>query len=125
MSVPGRNLPSVNSRSLDAGSVPLLAEINSRVTFRAHPRRARSCAALDVRWRTRFARLLRRYGVARMARALEVDPTAIYQWVRGSVSPRPSKAILVISLVRPLGRLRLEEIYAQRALYAHADHDAD
>lgn len=49
-----------------------------------------------------------------MARDLEIDPTAIYQWIRGSVSPRPAKAILVIALVRPFGVLRLEEIYAQR-----------
>ena len=59
---------------------------------------------------------VRRYGIARMARDLEIDPTAIYQWVRGSVSPRPDKAMLIIQLVSPLGRLRLVEIYAQRRI---------
>ena len=87
------------------------------------PRRARP-AVCDCRWRTRFARLVRRYGVARLARDLQVDPTAIYQWVRGNVSPRPDKAITIIELVRPLGRLRLEDIYKQREFHFYADHDA-
>jgi DNA-binding XRE family transcriptional regulator len=77
----------------------------------------------DDRWKTRFARLVRRYGVARLARDLEVNPTAVYQWVRGSVSPRPDKAIIIIALVRPLGRLRLEDVYDQRRVreLGHAD----
>lgn len=68
----------------------------------------------SCRWQTRFARLVRRYGVAKLARDLEVDPTAIYQWVRGSVSPRPDKAMLIVVLLQPVGRLRLEDIYQHR-----------
>jgi len=68
----------------------------------------------SCRWQTRFARLVRSYGVAKLARDLEVDPTAIYQWVRGSVSPRPDKAMLIVVLLQPVGRLRLEDIYQHR-----------
>ncbi len=68
----------------------------------------------SCRWETKFARLVRRYGVAKLAHDLQVDPTAIYQWVRGSVSPRPDKAMTIIILFQPLGRLRLEDIYRHR-----------
>jgi hypothetical protein len=68
----------------------------------------------SCRWETRFARLVRRYGVAKLARDLDVDPTAIYQWVRGSVSPRPDKAMLIVVLLKPVGRLRLDDIYKHR-----------
>lgn len=81
----------------------------SQVTSETQTARAASC-----RWQTRFARLVRRYGVARLAHDLEVDPTAIYQWVRGSVSPRPDKAMLIVVLLQPVGRLRLEDIYRHR-----------
>lgn len=64
-----------------------------------------------ARWETRFARRIRKYGVAKLARDLEVDPTAIYQWIRGSVSPRPDKAMTIVVLV---GRLKLEDIYQHR-----------
>ncbi len=74
----------------------------------------------SCRWQTRFARLVRRYGVAKLARDLEVDPTAIYQWVRGSVSPRPDKAMLIVVLLQPVGRLRLEDIYQHR-ITVHAN----
>lgn len=89
------------------------------------PHARRPVARCDHRWRTRFARLIRQHGVARMARDLEVTPTAIYQWVRGTVSPRPDKAITIIALVRPLGRLRLEDIYQQRLVHTHADQDSN
>ena len=68
----------------------------------------------DSRWKTRFGRLILSYGVNRMARDLEVDPTSIYQWVRGYTSPRPERAVAIIALLLPLGRLRLEDIYQQR-----------
>ena|ERR1700687_5666453 len=68
----------------------------------------------SCRWQTRFARLIRIYGVAKLARDLEVDPTAIYQWIRGSVSPRPDKAMTIVVLLQPVGRLRLEDIYQHR-----------
>jgi transposase-like protein len=65
-------------------------------------------------WDTRFARLVHVYGVAKLARDLEVEQTAIYQWIRGSTSPRPEKAMTIILLLRPVGRLRLEDIYHHR-----------
>ena len=65
---------------------------------------------LTARWETRFARRIRAYGVAKLARDLEVDTAAIYQWIRGSSSPRPEKAMTIVVLV---GRLRLEDIYEQ------------
>ncbi len=71
-------------------------------------------ASRDGRWATPFGRLVRQYGVKRLSRDLQVDSTCVYQWIRGYVSPRPPKALLIIELVRPLGNLRLREIYAQR-----------
>lgn len=64
-----------------------------------------------ARWKTRFARRIRKYGVAKLARDLNVDPTAIYQWVRGSTGPRPDKAMTIVVLV---GRLKLEDVYQHR-----------
>jgi DNA-binding XRE family transcriptional regulator len=68
----------------------------------------------SFRWQTRFARLVRRYGVANLARELQVDQTAIYQWIRGSVAPRPEKAMLLVQLLRSVGRLTLEDIYCHQ-----------
>src|SRR5258708_6552487 len=83
-------------------------------------RRIKRPLVADGRWRTRFAKLMRKYGVARMSKDLQVDPSVIYQWIRGAVRPRPDKAFAIIMLVRPLGRLRLEEIYDQREVHKRA-----
>lgn len=98
---PTHFIDDAQTRFPECANAPLLSNLQSEPTT--------SC-----RWQTRFARLVRRYGVAKLARDLEVDPTAIYQWVRGSVSPRPDKAMLIVVLLQPVGRLRLEDIYKHR-----------
>ena len=122
--------PLAASSSASAQQIPFqrlkLLSPGSPCRRRGRPLQARRVRALcDDRWRTRFARVVRRYGVARLARDLQIDPTAIYQWIRGNVSPRPDKAIIIIALVRPLGRLRLEDIYQQRRVYLHANQNPD
>lgn len=85
---------------------------------------ANLCRPTSCRWETRFARAVRQYGVARLADDLQVDPTAIYQWIRGSVSPRPDKALVIVKLLAR--RLRLEEIYQHRlTVQAHARQESD
>jgi DNA-binding XRE family transcriptional regulator len=86
----------------------------SEVDLHAHKRITSNDRPVSCRWETRFARLVRSYGVAKLAKDLEVDPTAIYQWVRGSVSPRPDKAMLIVVLLKQVGRLRLDDIYQHR-----------
>jgi hypothetical protein len=69
------------------------------------------------RWETTFAHRVRRFGVSRLARELAVDPGAIYQWIRGNVSPRPVHALLIVQVLASAGiRLRLEDIYSHRTL---------
>jgi transposase-like protein len=63
------------------------------------------------RWQTKFATFVRRYGTARLARDLEVDPAAVYQWVRGATSPRLTSARRIMALSHELS---LEDIYQQR-----------
>jgi len=60
-----------------------------------------------------------------MASDLHVDPTCVYQWVRGDFRPRPDKAAAIIVLLKPIGRLRLEDIYEQRNACSYADQNAD
>jgi len=68
---------------------------------------------VTLRWETKFARFVRHYGVARLARTLEIDPAAIYQWIRGSVSPRPANARIIVALAH---NLTLEDIYRHREI---------
>ena len=64
------------------------------------------------RWKSKFARFVTTYGSARMAKHLEIHPTAIYQWIRGSTRPKPEHATTIQSLARERGiRLTLDEIY--------------
>lgn len=59
------------------------------------------CSAPVVdRWQTRFARAVRRLGVARLARELEVDPSSIYQWIRGATRPRHEYVVMILALAR-------------------------
>jgi DNA-binding XRE family transcriptional regulator len=86
--------------------IPLANTVPAAPIGEAHSGRTSS-----FRWQTRFARRVRRYGVANLARELQVDQTAIYQWIRGSVAPRPEKAMLLVQLLRSVGRLTLEDVY--------------
>jgi hypothetical protein len=63
---------------------------------------------------TRFKKVVRQYGIAKLAVDLNVDSKAIYQWLQGIASPRPEKAMRMIVLVRSVGRLELEDIYQHR-----------
>lgn len=83
-----------------------------------------------VRWGTPFGRFVRMYGVALLAQQLQVEPAAIYQWVRGHTSPRPPTARAIVNLhglylclEQASGKtadpsLNLNDIYAQRDLHA-------
>jgi transcriptional regulator with XRE-family HTH domain len=80
-----------------------------------------STAALSPRWQTKFGRFVRTYGAARLARKLEVDPAAIYQWVRGQTSPRAPKARTIVILASEITRLSLDDIYSQYELHQAAE----
>lgn len=85
----------------------------------------------SIRWDTPFGRFVRTYGVAQLAQQLQVEPAAIYQWVRGHTSPRPPTAraivqlyMLYVCLEEASGKraaadvaLKLDDIYAQRDLH--------
>lgn len=57
------------------------------------------------RWSTRFGRFVSRYGVAELARALEMrgeptTPSAVYAWLSGLGTPRLSKVIALSAISR-------------------------
>ena len=63
-------------------------------------------------WKSRFARFVRSYGVESLAMQLDVRPSAIYHWIRGSTTPRPAHAEIIKRLARERGsRLTMDEIY--------------
>jgi hypothetical protein len=63
-------------------------------------------------WNSTFARFIRSYGVVSLATELEVRPSAIYHWIRGSTTPRPAHAEIIKRLARERGcRLTMDEIY--------------
>lgn len=71
----------------------------------------------QTRWQTRFGRFVRRYGAAKLARDLNVEPSAIYQWIRGYTAPRPQTIVTIVLLSREnRTRLTITDIYAQREL---------
>ena len=64
-------------------------------------------------WRSKFARFIQYYGVESLAKRLDVRPSAIYHWIRGSTTPRPAHAEIMQRLARDRGsRLTMDEIYA-------------
>jgi hypothetical protein len=68
-----------------------------------------------ARWETRFARRVLTYGVSRLAADLQVDRTSVYPWIRGSIAPRPEKAMSIVMIV---GDLKLRDIYQHREMIA-------
>lgn len=47
-----------------------------------------------------------------LATELNVDPAAVYQWLRGEHIPRPKKALAIVEIARREGvTLSLEDIY--------------
>jgi hypothetical protein len=64
------------------------------------------------RWKSNFARFVHSYGVDLLALELEVDPSAIYHWIRGATTPRPAYAELIRRIARKRGiTLSMDEIY--------------
>lgn len=67
---------------------------------------------ISKRWKSKFARFVSAYGVERLARGLDVHPSAIYHWVRGMSRPKPELAAIIQRLARERGiKLSLDEIY--------------
>jgi hypothetical protein len=63
-------------------------------------------------WRSKFARFIQSYGVESLAAKLEVRPSAIYHWIRGTTTPRPAHAEVIKRLARKRGSaLTMDEIY--------------
>lgn len=61
---------------------------------------------------TKFDRFVREFGVEDLARRLDMNPSAIYHWLRGSTSPHPANAIKIQRLAKQRGvSLSLDEIY--------------
>jgi len=52
------------------------------------------------------------YGVTRLARRLDIHPSAIYHWVRCATAPRRTHAAIIQRLARESGvKLTLDQIY--------------
>ena len=94
-----------------------------RVKDAGTPRDAQGCARArglrrePRRWNTRFASWITRVGVTRLCvdlsrRGQPVTPNAIYQWVAGVTTPRPSRAAAIVEL--SAGELGMADVYAQR-----------
>jgi hypothetical protein len=67
---------------------------------------------ISKRWRSKFARFLRAYGVARLAKELDIRPSAIYHWIGGATVPRPAHAAIIQRLAREARvKLTLDHIY--------------
>ena len=63
-------------------------------------------------WKSKFARFVKSYGVDSLAKQLDVQPSAIYHWLRGATTPRPVHAEIIQRLARELGtRLTFDQIY--------------
>jgi transcriptional regulator with XRE-family HTH domain len=61
---------------------------------------------------TKFDEFVRGFGVEALAHRLDVNPSAVYHWLRGSTSPHPANAIKIQTLAKQRGvALSLDEIY--------------
>jgi hypothetical protein len=66
----------------------------------------------ERRWKSKFARFIKSYGVESLAVQLDVRPSAIYHWIRGETTPRPVHAEIIQRLARERGsRLTMDDIY--------------
>jgi hypothetical protein len=54
-------------------------------------------------WKSKFARFVRSYGVHELAAQLDIQPSAIYHWLRGATAPRPVHAETIKRLARERG----------------------
>lgn len=83
--------------------------------------------APDARWETKFGRWIDQYGVDRLASGLHsmgepITRTAIYLWIAGDTTPRPSTALKLIALSQ--GALTLQQIYDHKPDLAAATRAA-
>jgi hypothetical protein len=63
-------------------------------------------------WESSFGKFVAGIGAGEVAASLGVDPAAVYFWVTGKSTPRPSKAKALQELALRRGvRLSLDEIY--------------
>ena len=68
----------------------------------------------DGRWKSKFARFIKSYGVESLAVQLDVQASAIYHWISGATAPRRTHAEIIQRLARERGsRLTMDEIYGQ------------
>jgi hypothetical protein len=75
--------------------------------------------------KSKFERFVRSYGVDELAVKLEIQPSAIYHWLRGSTAPKPVHAEIIQRLARQSGaRLSMDSIYAH-FLSLRADRAAE
>jgi len=64
------------------------------------------------RWKSKFAQFVQGYGVEKLAKRLDVRPSAIYHWIRGATTPRPAHAAVIQHLARERGyKLTMDDIY--------------
>src|SRR5580704_10649252 len=67
---------------------------------------------IEKRWKSKFARFIKSYGVESLAVQLDVHPSAIYHWISGSTAPRRTHAEIVQRLARERGTaLTMDAIY--------------
>jgi hypothetical protein len=64
----------------------------------------------------KFGKFVNAFRVENLATELDVDPAAVYCWMRNEYSPTPIKAIAIVEIARSAGfRLTLEDIYVNEA----------
>lgn len=68
---------------------------------------------ITKRWKSKFARFIKSYGVESLATRLGVRPSAIYHWIGGATAPRRTHAEIIQRLALERGsRLTMDDIYA-------------
>jgi hypothetical protein len=80
-------------------------------------------ATVGPRWKSKFARFVRSFGVCPLAKELNVPHTAIYQWIRAMTRPKPEYAAIIQRLARERGtRLTFDDIYGHSSHLRAIDH---
>jgi hypothetical protein len=64
------------------------------------------------RWKSKFARFIESYGVESLAAELDIRPSAIYHWIKGTTAPKPVHAEAIGRLSGESGRrLTMDDVY--------------
>lgn len=61
---------------------------------------------------TEFGGWVQDFGIKKLAKELDITPSAVYHWLRGTVVPRPDKAQEMVALSKK--RLTLEQVYQHK-----------